>query len=236
MISKAWLFFLLLVSFSLHANEDITVRLGDERVIIRQISQGTGKHFVHLHQNETTALSAAKAVIMAEGGSVLTLVHHGERNIAFHLGKTRYEFDPNRIFTERGIQETLTRYGAYSAAAHQEVEKLAAAIKARLPKGKIIAVHNNREYSLKDYLPGHSLASDVSALHFRDKQNYRNFYLVTQPADFVRLQQLPFNSILQAGGATDDGSLSVYLSRSQYINVEAGYDQLAAQVSMLKTC
>jgi hypothetical protein len=39
---------------------------------------------------------------------------------------------------------------------------------------------------------------------------------------------------LQAQHATDDGSLSVYLADLDYINVEAGYDQLAAQIKMLQ--
>jgi len=70
-------------------------------------------------------------------------------------------------------------------------------------------------------------------MDYKDKSKYRNFYLVTKQQDYKRLSLYEFNSILQAGQATDDGSLSIYLANQNYINVEAGYDQLAAQIKML---
>ena len=53
------------------------VNVGDTRVIIETTKHGTGKSFIHLHQNETTALKAAKHVVESDGGSVITLVHPG---------------------------------------------------------------------------------------------------------------------------------------------------------------
>ena len=216
-----------------HAGQ-YSVKVGDSTVLIKQYHHRCGKAFVHLHQNETTALKAARAIVKAKGGSVLTLVHSGERNVVFHLRKTRYEFDPNRIYTDKGIKKTLLQFGHYSLAAHREVSKLANKITSLLPQGKIIAVHNNQDYSLNDYLPGHGLAADATLLHVNQDHFFRNFYLVTQKKDYKRLKQLKFNSILQAKQATDDGSLSVFLAGSDYINVEAGYDQLVAQIKMLR--
>ena len=103
-----------------------------------------------------------------------------------------------------------------------------------MPNGKIIAVHNNESYSLKNYLPGRPLAADARALNINAQHFYRNFYFLTQKNDYLRLKKLNFNSILQARHASDDGSLSVYLAQRGYINVEAGYDQLAAQIKMLQ--
>ena len=210
------------------------VKVGNSIVIIQKQQHGKGKAFVHLHQNETTALHAARAVVKTEGGSILTLVHTGQRNIVFYHQKKRYEFDPNRIFSDRGIKKTLMQYGRYSPGAHAEVKKLADKIKKLLPKGKIIAVHNNESYSLKNYFPGRNLATDARALNFSQGHYYRNFYLVTQKSDYVRLKKLNFNSIWQSARASDDGSLSVYLATRNYVNTEAGYGQLAAQVNMLK--
>ncbi|MFO8548598.1 protein tyrosine phosphatase [Legionella pneumophila serogroup 1] len=208
------------------------VMVGDEPVIIQQ-TKGQGKTFVHVHHNEQTALKAAKAVIRKEGGSLITLIHSGGRNIVFHLHNQRYEFDPNRIFTDKGIKKTLTQYNYYTPEAHQEVKKLADKIKALLPEGKVIAVHNNSSYSLKDYLPGHELAKDAKALYMNPDNYFRNFYLVTKLSDYLRLKMQGFNGVLQKPSATDDGSLSVYLAKRDYINVEAGYDQLAEQIKML---
>ena len=228
------LFLLCLVGMpSVYAN-DYPVKMGDSTVIIQQIQHGKGKAFIHLHQNETTALQAVKTVIRADGGSLLTLIHSGERNIVFNLTHKRYEFDPNRIFTDIGIKKTLLQFGHYSPNAHAQVKKLARKIKKLLPTGKIIAVHNNQSYSLKNYFPGNDMAGEAQALHVNGRRNYRNFYLVTKEDDYLRLKKMNFNSIWQAMSATDDGSLSVYLTGSDYINVEAGYDQLATQIKMLK--
>ena len=210
------------------------VNLGGTKVIIQQYKNGKGKDFVHLHHNEITAYKAAKAFIETDGGSLLTLIHNGERNIVFYLNNEKYEFDPNRIFTDLGIKKTLSQFGNYSPKAHVEVKKLADKIKVLLPKGKVIAVHNNKSYSLKDYLPGHELAEDAKALNFNKSNHYRNFYLVTKENDFERLKSLNFNSIWQCLNANDDGSLSVYLANNDYINVEAGFNQLAEQIKMLK--
>jgi len=224
---------LIQTSCSLYAS-DYPVQLGDSVVTIRQEKHGRGKVFIHVHQNETTALKAARAVIRKQGGSLITLVHSGQRNIVFFLHNQRYEFDPNRIYTDQGIRKTLTQFGAYSPEAHAVVKRFATEIKRLLPEGKIVAVHNNETYSLNDYLPGHSLASDARLLNKNAHNYYRNFYLVTQETDYHRLTRLNFNSVWQAMDATDDGSLSVYLAHRDYINVEAGYDQLAAQITMLQ--
>lgn len=206
--------------------------VGDAPVIIKQ-TPGKGKTYVHVHQNEQTALKAAKFAIQKQGGSLITLVHSGGRNIVFHLNNQRYEFDPNRIYTDKGIKKTLAQYSRYTPEAHHEVKKLASKIKELLPEGKVVAVHNNATYSLKDYLPGHKLASDAKALHMSPKNYYRNFYLVTQVKDYLRLKMDGFNGILQRNSATDDGSLSIFLAKQEYINVEAGYNQLFEQVKML---
>lgn len=210
------------------------VNVGDTPVIIEQIQHGTGKAFVHLHQNEKTALQAAKQVVRSQGGSIITLVHPGQRNIVFHLHNRRYEFDPNRIFSDTGIKKTLTMYGHYSPAARLQVKALANRLKSLLPEGKIIAVHNNNDYSIKAYLPGKNLHRDAKALHLDTQRYYRNFYLVTQSEEYRRLKNLHYNAVLQSDKAMDDGSLSVYLAHRDYVNVEAGYGQLMVQIDMLK--
>ncbi len=227
-------FLFLLLGFLAACTTNHVVNVGDARVIIKEQHYGQGKAFVHVHQNEKTALKAAKTVIKSEGGSLLTLVHSGDRNIVFNWNQKRYEFDPNRIFTDVGIKETLLQFGPYSKGAHVEVQKLANTIKQLLPEGKIIAVHNNETYSLKNYFHGRPLAADSRALYINGKESYRNFYYVTKKNEYLRLKKLKFNSILQARHVIDDGSLSVYLAHRDYINVEAGYDQLAIQIEMLK--
>lgn len=227
-----YFFYLCLIATSLVHAKTYTVKLGKTKVnIIKQY--GKGKTFVHLHENEVTALKAAKTYIAHKGGTLITLKHSGKRNIVFYLRNVRYEFDPNRIFTDKGIKKTLKKLGPYSIAAHHEVKKFANKIKRLLPKGKIIAVHNNRDYSMKEYFPHHPLAGDVRALHYYPKNSYRNFYFVTKSKEYNRLANLKFNVALQANKASDDGSLSFYLGKKNYINIESAYDALKEQVKMI---
>lgn len=209
-----------------------TVKVGDTPVqIIRQA--GEGKTFIHLHENEATALHAAKFYVDKKGGTLITLKHSGNRNIVFHLNKVKYQFDPNRIFTDRGIKKTLQQFGRYSTAAHRQVKYFAEEIKHLIPKGKVIAVHNNRDYSLEEYFPKHALAGDAKDINYREKSSLRNFYFVTKREEFERLKKLKFNVALQAPKAQDDGSLSFYLAEKNYINIESAHGQLAAQLKML---
>jgi hypothetical protein len=224
---------LMLMVSMVHASR-CTVKLGDTRVVIQQTKNGHGKTFVHLHHNETTALKAAQHIVKTEGGSVTTLIHKGKRNIVFHLRHQRYEFDPNRIFTDNGIKKTLMAHGHYSRAAHAAVKQLARQFIHILPRGKVVAVHNNNGYSIKHYFKGKCLHRDAKALHLGHEHFFRNFYLVTRSHDYERLKALHYNAVLQSRAATDDGSLSVFLAHRNYVNVEAGYGQLQAQIDMLK--
>jgi len=229
------LFLLFMLFFGMGHAHSVPVQLGDTQVVVEKIQHGQGKAFVHVHQNERTALQAARAVVDSEGGSIVTVHHPGGRNIVFRLDGVRYEFDPNRMFTDAGIKKTLKQFGPYSSEAHALVRQLAKHVTQALPAHQaVIAVHNNQSYSLKEYYPGAGLADEAAALYVPQPKAYRNFYLVTQQADYARLKHFAFNSVLQASSPDDDGSLSVYLTSKPYVNVEAGYDQLAAQIKMLR--
>lgn len=212
----------------------IKYRLGDTTVIIRRESYGPGKVFVHLHANETTALKAARWAAKKHGGQVITLVHDKTRDIYFKYHGRHYAFDPNRIFTAKGIEKTLKQHHSYSPRAKNLISGLAKKILTTIPRGKIVAVHNNKDYSLRDYLPHHRYAKDAKHVYRRPQQNFRNFFLVTQEKDFKRYRHLGFNVIHQAHHASDDGSLSIIFSKKTYVNAEAGFNQLRQQQTMLE--
>ena len=86
----------------------------------------------------------------------------------------------------------MARYSRFNLRASKEVNKLSVALKHLLPKGKIIAVHNNESYSLHDYLPGHHLESDARLLHVEKKNYYRNFFLVTK--NYIAMFSHKFNN------------------------------------------
>lgn len=224
---------LLLLSFiSTAYSETQIITLGNQKVQLIKI-HGHGKTLIHLHENEATALLAAKKFIAKQGGSLIRLKHGGTRNIRFKLRHKYYEFDPNRIFTDQGIKKTLQNFGSYSIAAHLEVKKLARAIIKLLPDDKVIAVHNNQHYSLKEYFPHRQLSANVHSIYFKPHSSSRNFYLVTSKRDYLRLKNIGFNVVLQKSAALNDGSLSYFLANKKYINIETAYKKLSTQLKML---
>ncbi|KTD66267.1 hypothetical protein [Legionella spiritensis] len=226
------LFFISSLLYAEIRSEIHTIKLGDTPVQIVREGE-SGNTFVHLHENERTALKAAERFIAQQGGTLITLRHSGQRNIVFRINKVTYQFDPNRIFTDQGIKKTLRQYGPYSGAAHREVKRLAQGIIRLIPPGKVIAVHNNKGYSMTDYFPGHPLARDAKAWHHPPGTNTRNFYFVTRYQEYLRLKKLKYNVVLQADHAQNDGSLSYYLAGNNYINIESAHGQLDAQFKML---
>jgi hypothetical protein len=210
------------------------VCLGQTSVVIQRENYGVGKLYVHLHANETTALKAARKVAALHGGQVITLVHKKTRDVHFVYHGRQYAFDPNRIFTPKGLRLTLKKHHCNDEQARQIVACFAKQILSTIPKGKIVAVHNNNGYSLLDYLPKHSLYHDARKLFYKKQSNYRNFFLVTKIKDFKRYKALGWNVIHQAPKAQDDGSLSILMAKRHYINVEAGYGELKSQIQMLK--
>lgn len=212
------------------------VFLGNTPVVIQHEDYGPGKIFVHVHANETTALIAARQVARMQGGHVMTLVHEPTRDIQFkYRGKT-YTFDPNRIYTPRGIRLTLKAHHCQSLQAEKIIARFAKTLISDIPPGqKVVAVHNNKGYSLLDYLPQHSLAHDAQEVFYnKPYENYRNFFLVTKAKEFYRYKISGYNVVHQAKNVTDDGSLSVALSNRTYVNAEAGFHDLARQMRMLR--
>ena len=213
--------------------QSIAVPVGDSTVMINY-HPGKGPMYVHLHENETTALLAIKKIAPVNNNSWLSLHHKGTRNISFSIAGRAYQFDPNRMFSAKGIRASLEQYGGYSKQAAAAVNGLASKVKSLIGKNAVIAVHNNQGYSFRDYLPGHSSAQDAKYLNFPLKSHYRNFLLMTRHQDYCRIIKNRENAIEQRSSVHDDGSLSVYMARRAYINVEAGYNQLAAQYRMLE--
>jgi len=208
--------------------------IGSTKVIIQQEDYGPGKLFIHPHANETTALEAARLFAKANGGKIITLIHARTRNIEFTYHGTQCQFDPNRIFTAQGLKKTLEMHGCYDKQSTTIVSAFAQQFLATIPSGKVIAVHNNNSYSLKNYFENQPYARDAAAVFYNPKHFYRNFYLVTQVKDFLLFKSLGYNVVLQSSAVSDDGSLSVVLANQQYINVEAGYGQLFQQMNMLE--
>ena len=84
--------------------------LGDTTIELKVYrSEKPGPLYYNMHDDENTSLEAAKKVMEENGGVLYELAHSGNRNIEFLVDSTRYEIDPNRIYTEAGVWRELRR-------------------------------------------------------------------------------------------------------------------------------
>ena len=246
----------------------LTVMLGDTPVqLLRQIcvagapllpaaagaASGPRLRLINLHENEATSVQAASAALAAQPGELIALHAQGQRLVRFFIGWRPHVFDPNRIFTDAGLDQTLSRHASSTPAARAAVRGLRDAVLALLapvPPGgaahrdaagqepPVVALHNTRvgSYSLASYQPGAALAGDAQRLACPQPEHSNDFFLVTGNDWFEALSARGFNAVLQAEQAADDGSLSVWFAQQgrPYINVEAGFDRLDSQTRMLE--
>jgi hypothetical protein len=214
--------------------------LGSTKVELHNYHKGGAGGFTFFapHSNETTALSAAKAVVGKSGGDVFWLTHgDGARNITFKIGKQAYTVDPNRMFSSQGIRLSLK---PYSEDAAQEVKGLAAFVIGKIWNANsppIVGIHNNTNGNLSvvSYTSGANRA-EAKQTYAAKGQDPDDFFFVTTSAAFSVLKNKGFNVVLQAWPIKDDGSLSVYCEQRgrPYINVEAQTGHASQQIAMLK--
>ena len=195
--------------------------------------------FISLHDDETTGQQVVYNYVKENNPAYIQIVNNKHRLINFTSLKRRYAFDPNRIFSKKGIRLSLGFYSSYSTMAAARVEKFAALILQQLSKAKtIIAVHNNSngKYSILSYLKGGKDYKNAQRVNKVLGSDPDNFFLTTSTQLFERLTAKNFNIVLQGNKHVfNDGSLSYYYRNSnrQYINIEAQEGHFSKQAEML---
>ena len=211
-------------------------KLGNRVIDLKFSQQGTGLTYVNLHDDENTSVRAVRRVLDSIGGRLIEFRHSGERNIQFKIGSSQYEFDPNRIFTKFGADESLKTYSHSSNRALKLVTGLAQRMVDSLNQKMIVTLHNNSDekYSSLSYLDEYK--NDAAAVFINPDRDPDDFFFVTTRELFRKFRALGFNTVLQNNNTmTDDGSLSVLAGRQKipYINVEAQHGHLEMQIEML---
>lgn len=202
----------------------------------RTLSKGrSSRRYFWIHGDETTARDVLTAHMKKFKGKAL-LVDNPTRVIQAGA----LTFDPNRMFTEEGLERNLKRLNPEaSEAERRRIHKMVAKDREKLlryltpPKGGLLTVvHNNsRGYSVKDEVP---ISNDVS-LAMPDTPN--DFLLCTDARDFAVLKTSPFNVVLQnEPKGEEDGSLSRLAAarRIRYVNIEAAKGREESQRAMLE--
>ncbi|MBS1510072.1 MAG: hypothetical protein JST86_04480 [Bacteroidetes bacterium] len=226
------------------ANERvITHKLGDKTISFKVIQYGETIHTccINLHDNEATAVQAARDVLEMEGGLIVKIENGSKRMVSFPYKGVMYTFDPNRIFSMAGIKLTLKATGKVNPGVFAEVEKFANHLLELIPDtvSCVVALHNNTDgdYSVKSYQPGGKRTNDAKQVYANDWQDSDDIAFTTDDYIFTKMSSLGYNSILQDNVKVfKDGSLSVYYGEQnkRYINIETQFGKTNQYKEMLR--
>jgi hypothetical protein len=217
-------------------------KLGDKMISLKVIQYGnvTSTCCINLHDDEKTAVQAARMVLEQKGGLLIKIENNAKRMVSFTFKGVTYTFDPNRIFSKAGIAVTLTANGKKNPLAVIEVEKFAATLLQLIPDSAscIIALHNNTDgdFSVKTYLSGGKRQKDALQVYADDWQDIDDIALTTDEILFNQMSSFGYNSILQDNEKVyKDGSLSVYYGElnRRYINIETQHGKTVQYKEML---
>ena len=217
-------------------------RLGDVDigVVVYAYNNNPGIVLLSPHDDETTAIEVSKEALRKLGGTLIKINNKKQRLITFNIHGSSFQFDPNRIFTEKGIVTSLKKYGNYSPAAVTKINSFAKFILSKIPPGirNVIALHNNHkgQYSIETYDNTGNLYRDSRAVYTDSSRDKDDFFLTTDEVFYNKIRGYRYNVILQNNNiAKDDGSLSIYFGRKNksYVNVEAEHGKSDEQLKML---
>ena len=91
----------------------IFYKLGNKIIPIKIYQYGNRKDvtYINVHDNESTSVEAATSILEINGGTLIKIENNKQRNIRFGFRNNYYSFDPNRIFSRQGIEQTLKMNG-----------------------------------------------------------------------------------------------------------------------------
>jgi Ni,Fe-hydrogenase maturation factor len=222
----------------------VSYKIGERtlQIKISQYGETDDMVYINLHDDEITAVNAARKLLERDAGVLIKIENYKTRNIKFKLDGKYYTFDPNRIFSRVGIIQTLTMFGSLTTKAVDEVDKFASFILQLIPKKPscIIALHNNTNgrFSITSYLPGNIREKDAKVLFVNPDEDPDDIFLTTDSVLYQLLAEDKYNTILQDNvNVKRDGSLSVYCGEKdiRYVNCETehGHDIQYQQMIML---
>ncbi len=225
------------------AEKTIQYKIGDRTLPIKVVQYGELKDIIciNLHDNEEASLQAARSVLESSGGTLIKIENNNQRVVRFRLKGISYGFDPNRMFSRIGIEQTLQDNRRTSKAAIDEIEKFAQRLLLLFPDSIscIVALHNNTEgaYSIKSYLPGGNRQADAQSVYADSLQDIDDIILTTDSLLYQKMANNKYNSIWQDNKkAKKDGSLSIFCGERdlRYINIETQHGKVNQYMKMLE--
>ena len=219
-----------------------TLRLADEKIWVHIYERpGSGLTFVNLHDNENTSVEAAIQIISRHGGRLVELRHGRGRNVVIRRSGVMNSFDPNRMFSEKGLSRSLAYSTAFSAANLALGTRFAAEVLNLIdyPVGEpLIAVHNNTQgkLTIRDFQDGGWYGRDTRDVNISPGQDADDFFFTNSPGLYAAVVDLGYNAALMADTPPDRGTLGCYINSIDgiYVNVETEHGHLKEQVAMLE--
>jgi hypothetical protein len=220
----------------------IHYKLGETTIPIRIYQYGDVKDLIciNLHDDEQSSVEAARTFLQEEGGMLIKFENRKQRNIKFRLRGKYYTFDPNRMFSKDGIEQTLTHFRRSSKDAIKEIEKFGQRVLNLIPENPscVIALHNNTpgRFGVNSYLPGADFSMNAKKVYENPKEDPDDIFFTTDSILFRRLSSEKFNTIWQDNSrARRDGSLSVYCGERniRYVNCETEHGKAGQYYTML---
>ena len=194
------------------------------------------RRYILVHGDEETARDILGSYMYDHDG-VAFLVTSKSRELEINGVK----IDPNRMFSRVGAELSIRKLtpGLDQAKITATLDFLddpkhgrELFLKDLLPQkgGRIVALHNNRDYSVNDEIA----ASDEKSI--KQPKLPQHFFLCTNAKDYEILKQSPYNVVLQSKPDPDDGSLSRLCAKRgvRYINLECAVGEYEAQQERLR--
>jgi hypothetical protein len=209
--------------------------IGNRTIIIKvlQFGEPNGIYCINMHDNEGTAVLGATPILEITGGTMIRVENFKQRVINFRLNGILYGFDPNRIYSRIGIEQTLRDNRHMSKAALLEIEKFGQRLLSLIPDSPrcVIALHNNTNdlFSIKSYVPGGIRQRDAKAVNYVETEDVDDIALTTDSLVYKVMADAGYNTIWQDNTkAKKDGSLSIYCGEKgyRYINIETEHGKV----------
>ncbi|MGL1958418.1 MAG: hypothetical protein OCD00_13995 [Colwellia sp.] len=223
--------------------------------VVGQNKSTEHKIFFAPHENEHVSNNYVAQQVLVYGGKFLVLRQRGQRLIALKIAQQEVFIDPNRMFTDLGIKQSIKKLNPnlnLQSMIYKDAIKRAkllgqfviTSLGGLNTKNTWVAVHNNTQGYTGD---GKGGVGNVSIERYQKKlangANYLiavsqlrgdedDLFFVTKKSDYAQITANQWNAVLQNPRVTtdideDDGSLSVYaqMHNIRYINIEAEVQQ-----------
>jgi hypothetical protein len=215
--------------------------LADEKIWVHVYERpGAGFVFVNLHDNENTCVEVAMLFLARHGGRLIELRHGRGREVVIRRAGRLYPFDPNRMFSLKGLHKSFTRSKHPSDEDLDLAAGFAAQVIALIAPAKdvpVIAIHNNTpgKLTIRDFMPGEWYGPDSRAVHIAPDRDPDDFFFTNVPWLYESLAGIGHNVALMAERPPDRGTLGGYINSLNgfYINVEAEHGHIEEQALML---